>query len=97
MTRLDSVGKIIEPFAQNVPATDFVDFLESSVVWFIDSTHTVRIGSDCLYLYLKVMPEVSTDIIVHMHDVFFPFGMRKKDALDKQIYWAGQYLLYAYR
>ena len=96
LNRLESVDKIIESFAQDISVADFVDLVESSDVWFIDSTHTVKIGSDCLYLYLKVMPEVSTDIIVHTHDVFLPFGMRKQDALDKQIYWTEQYLLYAY-
>jgi len=96
LRRLESVDKIIESFVQDIPVSDFLDLVESSDVWFIDSTHTVKIGSDCLYLYLKVMPEVSTDIVVHTHDVFLPFGMRKQDALDKHIYWTEQYLLYAY-
>ena len=93
---LKNLDRIIESFAQDIPVSDFVDLVESSDVWFIDSTHTVKIGSDCLYIYLKVMPEISKDIVVHTHDVFLPFGMPKKNALEKHIYWTEQYLLYAY-
>jgi hypothetical protein len=96
LKRLDSVDQIIESFAQDIPVPDFVSLIESAGVWFIDSTHTVKIGSDCLYLYLKVMPEIRKDIMVHTHDVFLPFGMPKKKALEKHIYWTKQYLLYAY-
>ena len=42
------------------------------------------------------MPQITTDIIVHSHDIFLPFGMPKNWALEKHIYWTEQYLLYAY-
>ena len=93
---LESVESIIETFAQDIPVADFVKLVESAQIWFIDSTHTVKIGSDCLYIYLKVMPEISKDIIVHTHDVCLPFGMPPEKALEKHIYWTEQYLLYAY-
>lgn len=96
LRRLESVEKIMESFAQDIPVPDFVKLVESSDIWFIDSTHTVKIGSDCLYIYLKVMPEISKDIVVHAHDIFLPFGMPKQNALEKHIYWTEQYLLYAY-
>jgi len=96
LKRLDTVHNVVESFAQDIPVNKFVDLVESSQVWFIDSTHTVKIGSDCLYLYLKVMPEVSEDIIVHSHDIYLPFGMPRNNAIEKHIYWTEQYLLYAY-
>ena len=96
LRELESVGNIIEQFVQDISVPDMVSIVEKSDVWFIDSTHTVKIGSDCLYIYLKVMPEVKTDVIVHTHDVFLPYGMPKEQALDKHIYWTEQYLLYAY-
>jgi hypothetical protein len=96
LRRLESVHNIIESFAQDIPVFEFVKLVECSDIWFIDSTHTVKIGSDCLYIYLKVMPEISKDIVVHSHDIYLPFGMPKKKALEKHIYWTEQYLLYAY-
>ena len=74
---LEAVDNIVESFAQDIAIPDFLQLVESPDIWFIDSTHTVKIGSDCLYIYLKVMPEVSKDIVVHTHDVFLPFGALK--------------------
>lgn len=93
---LESVETVIESFVQDIPVDTLVRLIESCGIWFIDSTHTVKIGSDCLYLYLRVMPAVKKDIIVHTHDVYLPFGPPKNRALEKHIYWTEQYLLYAY-
>lgn len=96
LSKLDSVDTIIESFVQDIPVPELVTLVESADIWFIDSTHTVKVGSDCLYLYLKIMPEISKDIIVHTHDIYLPFGSNKKMVLEKQIFWTEQYLLYAY-
>jgi len=96
LRNLESVETIVESFVQDIPVSDLIELVESSDIWFIDSTHTVKIGSDCLYIYLKVMPEISKDIIVHTHDIYLPFGMPYKNALEKHMYWTEQYLLYAY-
>jgi len=96
LRRLDTVDQIMDTFVQDIEVPELVQLVNGADVWFIDSTHTVKIGSDCLYIYLKVMPEVSKDILVHSHDVFLPFGMPKKNALNKHVYWTEQYLLYAY-
>ncbi len=96
LKKLDSVDQIIESFVQDISVPDLVALVDSSDIWFIDSTHTVKVGSDCLYMYLKVMPEVSKDLIVHTHDVYLPFGFPKKRVLEQHLYWTEQYLLYAY-
>ena len=96
LRRLDTVDCIIESHAQDIPVREFVHLVESSGIWFIDSTHTVKTGSDCLYMYLKVMPEIASEVVVHSHDVFLPFGMPKQWVLNRQLYWTEQYLLYAY-
>lgn len=93
---LETVKEIKQVFAQNIPVKEFVALVEQNDIWFIDSTHTVKIGSDCLYIYLKVMPNIRRDIIVHTHDVNLPYGISQKRALEKHIYWTEQYLLYAY-
>jgi len=96
LKRLESVDTIIESCVQNIPVPELVPLVESADIWFIDSTHTVKIGSDCLYIYLKIMPEIAKDIIVHTHDVMLPFGRPKAPALNHHVYWTEQYLLYAY-
>ncbi len=53
-------------------------------------------GSDCLYIYLVIMPEVKKNIVVHAHDIYLPFGFPRNKSLEIQVYWTEQYLLYAY-
>ncbi|RBP51496.1 class I SAM-dependent methyltransferase [Arenicella xantha] len=96
LENIDSVKEIVREKVQDIPVADAVAMIDESDIWFIDSTHTVKIGSDCLYIYLKLMPEVKTKTIVHSHDIYLPFGMPKSSALNSHIYWTEQYLLYAY-
>lgn len=77
----------IEFFNANLGAGD---------VFFIDSTHTVKAGSDCLHLYLRVLPEIASDVTVHVHDIRLPFALERAQAVDRHEYWTEQYLLYAY-
>ena len=96
LKELETVEAIIESKIQDIPIKKAVDLIESCDIWFIDSTHTVKIGSDCLYMYLILMPEVKKDLIVHTHDIFLPYGFPKNKALSIQAYWTEQYLLYSY-
>lgn len=61
--------------------------------FFIDSTHTVKAGCDCLHIYHRLLPALQRRIIVHSHDVFLPFGWPKELLLKYQHYWTEQYLL----
>lgn len=40
---------------------------------FIDSSHVVKTGSDVLFLLCEVLPRLSTGVVVHLHDIFYPF------------------------
>jgi len=96
---LDSVATvetIHRKAVQEHAPEELLQIVESADLWFIDSTHTVKIGSDCLMLYLMVMPELRKDMLIHSHDVFLPFGFPPRKALERHIYWTEQYLLYAY-
>jgi hypothetical protein len=77
-----------------------VEFFNSRLsdgdILFIDSTHTVKHGSDVLHLYLTILPQIRRNIVVHVHDVHIPRAMPINLLRDKQIYWTEQYLLYAY-
>ncbi|WP_241128787.1 class I SAM-dependent methyltransferase [Achromobacter xylosoxidans] len=88
--QLDLVRKKAQEFE------DLNDLLQDGDVLFIDSTHTVKIGSDCLHLYLRLLPKIKRRIWVHVHDIFLPFGMPADWARDLHIYWTEQYLLLAF-
>lgn len=82
--------------AQSLTPADLDQWLtQDGDVLFIDSTHTVKTGSDCLHIYLRLLPKVRRRLLVHAHDVFLPFGLPQEWLLEKQIFWTEQYLLYA--
>lgn len=86
---------LVREKAQHLDVGFFQDHLADGDVLFIDSTHTVKTGSDCLHLYLRILPRLGRDLVVHAHDVFLPFGLPIDWLRDRQIYWTEQYLLMA--
>jgi hypothetical protein len=82
--------------AQAITVADLDRWLcEEGDFLFIDSTHMVKTGSDCAHIYLRLLPRVRRRIVVHAHDIFLPFGMPQTWALEQQISWTEQYLLFA--
>jgi hypothetical protein len=57
---------------QDVPP-DFFDCLKENDILFIDSTHAGKIDSDVFHLYLEVLPRLNPGVVVHIHDICFPF------------------------
>ena len=90
------VEEIVREGVQNLEADWFNARLKDGDFLFIDSTHTVKIGSDCLHLYLRILPRLARELLVHVHDIFLPDGMPVEWAREQHIYWTEQYLLLAY-
>ncbi len=42
-------------------------------ILFIDSTHVSKIGSDVNRLIFDILPALPRGVVVHFHDIFFPF------------------------
>lgn len=82
--------------AQDITPEMLNSMLTDGDMLFVDSTHTVKAGSDCLHIYLRLLPHISKKIYIHVHDVFLPFGMPQHWLLDSHIYWTEQYLLLAW-
>lgn len=82
--------------AQDISPDKLNSMLDDGDILFIDSTHTVKTGSDCLHIYLRLLPRINKRIFVHVHDIFLPFGMPENWLLDNHIHWTEQYLLLAF-
>jgi Methyltransferase domain len=96
LSQIKSVSQVIAKPIQAITPQAFGELLAPADILFIDSTHTVKIGSDCLYIYLVLMPAITQELTVHSHDIFLPFGMPPAWSRDLQLHWTEQYLLYAY-
>lgn len=86
---------LVKEKAENLTAANLNGWLDDGDVLFIDSTHTVKTGSDCLHIYLRLIPNLERFLRIHAHDIYLPFGLRADWQLERQIFWTEQYLLAA--
>lgn len=69
--------RLNEQPVQQVPDTEFTA-LEKNDILFIDSSHVSKAGSDVGHLIHRVLPNLAAGVIVHIHDIFWPFEYPKK-------------------
>ncbi|WP_025116749.1 class I SAM-dependent methyltransferase [Lysinibacillus fusiformis] len=84
-------SKIIVSKVQDVHLDIFKN-LDAGDILFIDSSHVSKIGSDVNYLIFEVLPELKEGVIIHFHDIFFPFEY-PQEWLYKGYYWNEAYIL----
>ena len=89
LSKLERVG------AQQVPLETF-ETLEAGDVLFVDTTHTVKVGSDVNFIVLEVLPRLREGVHVHLHDIFLPYEYPRQWLEDYGLYWTEQYLVHAF-
>jgi hypothetical protein len=80
--------------ATDLPLEEFRSLGRGDVL-FIDTTHTVKIGSDVVFLLLEALPALGPGVLVHVHDVFRPFDYPRELFDTFGAYWQEHYLLQA--
>jgi len=93
--RLPGLSHLERLRAQDVPLDTF-DRLQSGDVLFVDTTHTVKVGSDVNFVILDVLPRLAPGVVVHFHDIFLPYEYPRPWVEDLALYWAEEYLLQAF-
>lgn len=79
---------------QDIPVEAF-DVLERDDILFIDSTHVSKPGSDVNWLFFRVLPRLKPGVVVHIHDIFFPFEYPDSWLAERRS-WNESYLLRAF-
>jgi len=74
----------------------FFSGLEANDILFIDSSHTVKFGSDVCYEFLEILPTLKPGVWVHVHDIFFPHDYPAEWLLKRRLALNEQYLLEAF-
>jgi hypothetical protein len=87
--------EIVATDVQDAPI-DYFYKLQRNDVLFIDSTHIVKTGSDVLFELFDVMPRLRSGVVVHFHDVFYPFEYPSEWALARNYSWNEIYTLRAF-
>jgi len=91
----------IEIRAQEAQDADLAWFseLEAGDILFIDSTHVVKVDGEVPYLVLEVLPRLKPGVMVHFHDIHFPYHVpcdAQQYVYDHAYYWTEAMLVQAF-
>ncbi len=87
--------KLIRKKVEDIDVSFFESLSENDLL-FIDSTHTVKIGGDVNFLILDMLPRLNKGVIVHIHDIQFPYEYFKSYIIKNHFFWQEQYLVQAF-
>jgi hypothetical protein len=85
-----------EPIPATEVSLDAFRELGAGDFLFVNTTHTVKLGSDVNHIVLDILPVLAPGVIVHFHDIFIPWEYPRGWFESMQYYWAEQYLLQAF-
>lgn len=86
---------ILENNVQDVPMDVFMT-LDANDILFIDSSHVGKIGSDVLHVLFEILPRLKEGVIVHFHDIFYPFEYPRNWVEDAYRAWNEDYFMRAF-
>lgn len=77
----DLLNELIKPtdniklFANKIQEVDLSLFeeLNENDILFIDSSHVLKAGSDLNFILFHILPRLKKGVMIHFHDVFYPF------------------------
>ncbi len=80
---------------QDVPLKVFQE-LEANDILFIDSSHVAKTGSDVVDYLFRIFPALAAGVLIHIHDIFYPFEYPKDWVMKDERSWNEVYLLRAF-
>ncbi len=86
------MAELLGEEVQSIPIPFFQE-LEAGDILFIDSSHVLKTGSDVHYEFLNILPALQKGVIVHVHDVFYPFEYPQGWAVRENRAWNEAYLV----
>ncbi|WP_085234337.1 methyltransferase domain-containing protein [Mycobacterium conspicuum] len=86
---------IIEGLVQDVPVSTFSTLKENDIL-FIDSTHVLKTASDVHYELFSILPSLNKGVLVHFHDIQYPFEYPRQWLFEDNRSWNETYALRAF-
>jgi len=72
LRQLSGINLVVREVQEINP--EYFDELEARDIFFIDSSHIVKLDSDVPYLHLEVLPRLKPGVLIHVHDTPFPYN-----------------------
>ena len=96
LKKLHKIGEItlIENKLEQVDLSLFTTLSENDIL-FIDSSHVLKLDSDVMYYFTKIFPLLNKNVLIHIHDIFFPYDY-PISWIKEGRFWNEQYFLYVF-
>jgi predicted O-methyltransferase YrrM len=91
---LDNITVI--PTGVEQVGTDVFQTLEPGDFLFIDSTHVAKCDSDVNHHFFRILPSLKPGVLIHFHDVFYPFEYPSSWFFEENRSWNEIYVLRAF-
>jgi len=88
----------VEIRGARVQDVDFAAFdaLQPNDILFIDSSHVLKTGSDVHHELFEILPRVAPGVLIHFHDIQFPFEYPAEWVFGKRWSWNEIYAVRAF-
>lgn len=87
--------QLIKSFVQDIDLSLFGKLQENDIL-FLDCSHVGKLGSDVLHLLFEVLPQLNSGVLIHVHDIFYPFEYPQDWVLQNKRAWNESYFLRAF-
>jgi predicted O-methyltransferase YrrM len=77
--------ELIRRQAQEIELEFFHQLGENDVL-FIDTSHSLKIGSDLSTIFFSILPALKPGVLVHIHDIYFPWEYPEDMVLEGRTY-----------
>ena len=65
-------------------------------ILFVDSSHISKVGSDLNHIVFNILPALRPGVVVHFHDIYWPFEYPQEWIVDSKRAWNECYVLRAF-
>lgn len=77
--------ELIRREAQDIDLEFFRQLGENDIL-FIDTSHSIKIGSDLSRIFFSILPALKPGVIVHIHDIYFPWEYPENMIVEGRTY-----------
>lgn len=77
--------KVYRVRVESLRAAELRGLFKAGDILFIDSSHSIEIGNDVVFLYLILLPKLPPGVLIHIHDVFLPYDYPERWMLAERV------------
>ena len=88
-------ARLVQERLQNVALETF-PALDANDILFLDSSHVAKTGSDVNHYLFEILPRLKPGVLIHIHDILYPFEYPAEWVLNEKRGWNEAYALRAF-